>query len=66
MSLKVFHIFFILLAVFCSLGFSAWTMQFDDVGILVKVAGAGSGVIGLLLAGYGYWFVTKKSKRIIT
>ncbi len=65
MSLKLFHIFFIVLSVLCTLGFAAWSFLVD-AGIAVKVAGAGSVVLGLFLAGYGYWFVTKKSKRLIT
>lgn len=66
MSLKVFHVVFIILAVLCTLGFSAWTILAEDVTLLSRVAGAASAVLGVALAVYGYWFVTRKARQLIT
>lgn len=66
MSLKVFHVFFIFLAVLCTLGFAAWAFTAEDVGEASKGAGAVSAVLGIALTGYGYWFVTRKSPKLIT
>ena len=68
MSLKIFHVFFILLAALCTLGFAAWTMLAEQESntIGIQVAGYFSGVFGVALLGYGYWFVAVKAKRIIT
>ena len=66
MSLKVFHVFFIFLAVLCTLGFAAWTFAATDVETPLKIAGAISGVIAVALTVYGYWFVTRKARTIIT
>ncbi len=66
MSLKVFHVFFIFLAVLCTLGFAAWSFLATDVDAALKVAGALSGVVAVALTDYGYWFVTRKAPTIIT
>ncbi len=66
MSLKVFHVVFIVLAIFCSFGFAAWTLLAEDVSVTSQVAGAVSAVLGLALVAYGYWFVTRKARKLIT
>ena len=66
MSLKFFHIFFIFLAVLCTLGFAVWAFLATDVGTVSKVAGAASGALGVALTVYGYWFITRKSRKLIT
>ena len=66
MSLKVFHVFFIFLAVLCTLGFAAWAFTAAEVSSSLKVAGGVSGLIAVALTVYGYWFVTKKARTIIT
>lgn len=67
MSLKGFHVIFIILAVLCAFGFYAWTKMEADAAASMGVAGMGqgSGAIGVLLFFYGIWFVVKKSKTII-
>ncbi|MFV1994995.1 MAG: hypothetical protein ACC661_06130 [Verrucomicrobiales bacterium] len=68
MSLKVFHVFFIVLSVLCTLGFAAWVMlapQDEATETGLHFAGAISAVLGLGLAIYGYWFVTRKASDII-
>lgn len=65
MSLKGFHILFIVLAILCMTGFAAWTFLADGNGALLRAAGVASGALGVALTFYGYWFVTKKSKRLI-
>lgn len=67
MSLKGFHVIFIVLAVLCAFGFYAWTKVEADAAAGLGVIGMGqvSGVIGVALFLYGIWFVAKKSKTII-
>lgn len=53
MSLKAFHIFFILVSILFSLGFSAWEFRAfaedgDGLDILFGIVGAGAG-IGLVV-----------------
>ncbi len=67
MSLKGFHILFIVLAVLCTGGFWAWTRwnPEDARELNVVILGQCSGVFGILLLVYGVWFVVKKSRTII-
>lgn len=67
MSLKQFHIIFIILSILCTLGFAAWALMAssDLVGAWGRLGGVLSGAIGLGLIGYGVWFI-QKSKAIIT
>lgn len=67
MSLKGFHILFIILAVLCAFGFYAWTVFQAEAAESLGVTGLGQGsaVVGLLLLSYGIWFVVKKYKTII-
>ena len=61
MSLKGFHILFILLAVIMSAGCAAWSFA-NNTALPFGIA---SIVMALLLVFYGIWFV-RKSKGIIT
>lgn len=66
MSLKHFHVVFIILAILCTLGYGAWGIfTSGDVGPLVRVSGWFSFILGIGLIFYGRWFI-KKSKNIIT
>ncbi len=65
MSLKFFHIFFIALAIICTFGFAAWTAWAQVDGLGTRISGICSGVLGVPLTIYGYWFVTKKAKQLI-
>ena len=61
MSLKVFHIVFIVLAILLAAGCAAWSFA-NQIAIPFGIA---SGACGVALFIYGIWFL-KKSKRIIT
>lgn len=65
MSLKHFHVLFIAFAAIFSLAFGTWALLARDLDGSVRGMGAFSVVLGLVLAGYGVWFL-KKSKRVIT
>lgn len=61
MSLKGFHIVFIILSVILTAGFAWWSFSND----VANVVGIGSAALSVLLAIYGIYFV-KKSRKIIT
>ena len=67
MSLKGFHILFIVLAFLCTAGFWAWTLldreSARNIGALP--IGAFSGALAAMLLVYGVWFVVKKARTII-
>jgi hypothetical protein len=67
MSLKGFHIVFIVFATLCSLGFAAWIFLAPQHVITdsLKIAGWLSAAAGMSLLLYGVWFVLKKSRKII-
>jgi hypothetical protein len=67
MSLKSFHIFFIVLAVLCSVGFCVWAFTLGNAGpaSALGLMGIGSGLLGIGLIGYGIWFVVRKARHII-
>ncbi len=67
MSLKGFHIVFIIFAVLCLAGFWVWTLlnRQSAVELNVVLLGKGSGVLAFLFFIYGVWFVARKSKTII-
>jgi len=67
MSLKGFHILFIVLAFLCTAGFYAWAVMLPEKASELGVTAVGnvSGSLALALFIYGTWFVVKKSKTIL-
>ncbi len=67
MSLKSFHVFFIVLAVLSSMGFALWAFTRGGAELIngLGLMGIFSATMGCVLAGYGLWFVLKKSGRLI-
>lgn len=61
MSLKGFHVFFIVLATLLAAGCAAWAL----VTQAMPAFGIGCAVVAVVLAVYGVFFV-RKSKSIIT
>lgn len=61
MSLKVFHLVFIIFATLLSAGCAVWAFYHDTA----RSFAIGCIVLAIALVGYGIWFV-KKSKGIIT
>ncbi len=61
MSLKAFHIFFIVASTALCVGFGVWaTQDFARSGSGIHLAlGVGSFIGSLLLACYGVWFLRK-------
>ena len=61
MSLKAFHIVFIVASIFLCIGFGVWSLQMWTTGgdVLDIVIGVISIVCGLLLTGYGIRFLKK-------
>ena len=69
MSLKGFHIVFIIFSTLLAVGIGAWCIWVDLVeGAPIYLAGAiCSFVVAVALVGYGVWFYRKmKRLRIIT
>ncbi len=67
MSLKEFHPFFIFLAALFSVAFAGWVFFSGDEqmeGMVIRVSGAFSGLLGVVLAVYGVWFVRKKAPKL--
>ena len=67
MSLKHFHIVFIVFAVLCDSGFWLWTRLLPDVAAALGVAHLGlfAGWLSIGLTLYGLWYLLKKSRTII-
>jgi hypothetical protein len=67
MSLKSFHVFFIVLAVLSSLGFALWAFTRGGAELASGLGATGvfSALMGVALAVYGVWFVVYKSGRLI-
>ena len=61
MSLKAFHIFFIVVSTALCVGLGVWaTQDFARSGNWVNLAiGVGSFIASILLACYGVWFLRK-------
>lgn len=61
MSLKSFHIFFIVISVVCCLGFGVWAvLDFLETGTDTNLfLGTVSLLFSVLLVGYGFWFLRK-------
>lgn len=66
MSLKGFHILFIVFAFLCSAGFWAWTVFDADRATKLGAVTLGnfSGSLAIALFVYGIWFAVVKSKTI--
>jgi hypothetical protein len=61
MSLKAFHVFFVIVSILCALGFGAWSL-----GDYSRTGNGGTlalGIAGFVAAGalvwYGFWFLRK-------
>lgn len=67
MSLKHFHIVFIVFAILGDLGFFLWTRMLPEQAASLGVAGLGlfAGWLSIVMAAYGIWYVVKKSRSII-
>lgn len=67
MSLKGFHILFIVLAFLCTAGFYAWAVIMPEKASELGAVAIGnvSGSLALALLIYGIWFVVKKNKTIL-
>ncbi len=61
MSLRAFHIIFIILAIVMAAGCSAWAF-INGVSVIF---GAGSALVAVGLIIYGIWFVIKSRNIII-
>ncbi len=61
MSLKLFHLLFILLSVFVTLGFATWAVETRMAGSnwLYLSSTVVSSVLGIGLIGYGAWVMRK-------
>ena len=61
MSLKAFHIFFIIVSTALAVGFGVWaTLDFAASGSWVNLSmGVGSFLASILLVWYGVWFLRK-------
>ena len=61
MSLKAFHIFFIVLSTALAVGFGAWAIRdFTQSGNWIHLAlGVGSFLGSVVLVRYGVWFLRK-------
>ena len=61
MSLKAFHIFFIVVSIVTTVGFGIWAaLDFAQSGSWVHLSlGMGSLVASVALAFYGVWFLRK-------
>lgn len=64
MSLKYFHILFIVLSVLTTVGFGLWALLVNGLPDGFKIMGGVSLFLGVILFIYGIRFL-KKSKKII-
>ena len=67
MSLKTFHIFFLLVAICFDLGVLLYAFfgEPNSVTEELRSYGVGLGIIAIVLLAYGVWFVVKKAPKII-
>ena len=66
MSLKSFHIFFLVLAILMDLGVLAYAIWGENsVARELQSYGVGLGAIALALIVYTVWFIRKKAPKII-
>jgi len=61
MSLKAFHIFFIILSILLAFGFAGWMIEnyFRTANTMMLAGACGSILIGIALAIYGIRFLRK-------
>ena len=66
MSLKAFHIFFLVIAILFDLGMLAYA-YFGDNSVTreLRSYGVGLGIIAAVLIVYTVWFIRKKAPKII-
>lgn len=69
MSLKSFHIFFLVIAALFDFGMAAFAWLGPDNSITheLRTSGmaVGSGLFGLLIVVYGIWFLRRKAPNIV-
>jgi high-affinity Fe2+/Pb2+ permease len=66
MSLKSFHVFFLVLAILMDLGMLAYAIWGQNsVARELQSYGIGLGIIAVILIAYTIWFVRKKAPKII-
>jgi hypothetical protein len=66
MSLKGFHIFFLIVAVLFCLGFTAWAyLSTSEIALGMRTTAAVTGFMGFFLLIYTTWFIRKKASTII-
>ncbi len=66
MSLKSFHVFFLILAILMDLGMLAYAIWGENsVARELQSYGIGLGIIAVILIAYTVWFVRKKAPKII-
>ena len=67
MSLKTFHLFFLIVAILFDFAFAAYAFFGPDNEITreIKPMGIGSGIFGIVLLAYGVWFHRFKAPKII-
>lgn len=66
MSLKSFHVFFLVLAILMDLGMLAYAIWGENsVALELQSYGVGIGLIAVVLIAYTIWFVRKKAPKII-
>lgn len=66
MSLKSFHVFFLVLAILMDLGVLAYSVWGENsVARELQSYGVGLGAIAVILIIYTVWFIRKKAPKII-
>jgi len=67
MSLKTFHLFFLIVAILFDFGFAAYAFfgPENELTREIRPMGIGSGIFGLLLIAYAVWFYRRKAPPII-
>lgn len=66
MSLKSFHVFFLVIAILMDLGMLAYAIWGQNsVARELQSYGIGLGIIAVILIVYTVWFVRKKAPKII-
>ena len=67
MSLKHFHVVFLVFAIFCDAGFWLWMHFMPEDAARAGVSGLKNyaGLLCLTLLAYGVWYLVKKMRTII-